>query len=549
MFQRRKQQASLAIRLRLWWLVLLAAFVSLGYFFRMVHLTYSARDFYLNEGQVRSERQVSAQAKRGEIIDRHGQPLALNWQRYAIGVSPKVLTSQPEKKQALAEAMGWTEQAIEQWCAQNAQRRFVYLTRQADNEVLERLQSMRTWVSVQRQGDRYYPLGEAAGQLVGNVDWDNRGVSGLENQLNKQLAGQAGEKKIHSNRKGEILTEWVKKEPIAGETIQVTIDGRLQEKVYQILASGVAKQQAEYATALVVDVPTGEILAAANYPSYDPNQRPLAAEKMNHPGFSAAFEPGSTLKPLSLAYVLSHSQWQLGDQVDTGVDYTWPDGRKITDVKPLGKISVKDVIVKSSNIGIARLVDDLARDDFHQWLTQFGFGSKLGIFAGEAAGRIVPTNGAANRVNQVALSYGYGIAVTPLQLAQAYHVVANGGNWLPLTLTKRTESVEQKRLITSEVVSDVVEAMTDVVEGQGSGVRARNRLFATAGKTGTAHYYTDSGYNNRDYVNSFVGFAPADQPKRLVVVVMHRPGGAQHFASQTTAPLVKQIMMESMWLP
>ena len=521
---------------------------------RLVYLASYQRDFLLGQSKARVERQMVLPAKRGRVLDRHGQLLAMSKPVNDLWTTPKTLLMNESSIDQITSFLALDKKALVARLQKNQHRDFMYLARNVDDKLYANIKKANLEsVYATQSYARFYPGGKASSQVVGIVDIDGRGIEGIEYLFDQVLAGQKGHAKYLINPFGETIESIERHEPGPGEDIQLTIDRTIQYHAYEALREGVKKTGAKNAHAVVVEVATGDIVAAAGYPSYDPQ---AALEKGKRAGmrsrvFTDLFEPGSTFKPLALAYVLDHQEiaddWSL--QTSPG---EYKLGRHvIRDVRDYGKISLEDVLVRSSNIGISKLL--LASPSgFVPWVKQqYQVGQKHSrLFPGEPASTIV-SKATLSDFELATLSFGYGLSVTPVQLAQMYMSIANGGWWQPVTLFKNVvpETKEvPRRVMKAETAEKIRNMLHKTTRAYGTARRARVAGVDVAGKTGTTHVLENGQYVTDRHIASFAGFAPLQNPRYVVVVTVEEPDHAYHFGAQAAAPIFSKIIFSSQFV-
>jgi len=493
------------------------------------------------EARQQSVHEVEVPAIRGAILDRNGSPLAVSTPVKSVYAVPDKLPDGAEGLGRLAEILGLGRDQLRQRLDRDSP--FVYLKRQVPPPVAERAESLGLpGVGALKEFRRYYPDGEVAAHVVGFVGVDGNGLEGVELAYDGSLGGRAGRRLVERDALGRDLRTLRVLEPVApGQPIHLSLDGRLQYVAYQALKETVMRQQARAGMAVVLDPRTGEVLALVNVPSYNPNnlQGSKAAHRRNR-AVTDAMEPGSIFKPFTVAAALEE------DQVDPETEVYCEDGfmrvgeHRINDVHPMGELSVRQVIQKSSNIGAAKIAMGQDNDDLWRHLRQFGFGLKPGTgFPGETRG-ILHLPHKWQRFDRATLGFGHGVATSALQMARAYAVLANGGVRSPLTLRRvePKETVPGKRVLSRETARQVSRMLGMVVTEEGTGSRAAVKGYRVAGKTGTAQKPGTEGYQEGQYVSSFAGFAPLSDP-RLVTVVMVDEPQKDHYGGVVAAPVFR----------
>lgn len=511
---------------------------------RLYHLAVGDRAFLLRQSQSRILRTVSIPAHRGMILDRTGEVLAVSTPADSIWMAPTMMALDNPAYQKLASLLSLPAASIEQGIAKKKNRHFVYLKRRVSLELSQQVMALKIpGVFVQHEYKRYYPDGPVTAHVLGLTNVDDQGQEGLELAYNQWLSGQVGKKQILKDRMGHVIDDIaVLKAPEQGRDLVLSLDKRIQYLAYQALEKAVDQYHAESGSVVVLDVKTGEVLAMVNLPTYDPN----GALSRNHGVYrnravTDMFEPGSTMKPFNIAFALQSGQYTPDSEINTHPGWMRVGGYTIKDHgRDYGVLTLTEILKKSSNIGAAKILMSLAPQGYWQLLSAIGFGQPTQSgFPGESPGRLVVHD--RWRPSVVAtLSYGYGIAVTALQMAKAYAVLGNWGLAIPVSFMKLSSAPAGKRVIRPDVAKQVVAMLEYVVKQGGTGRHAHLYAYRVAGKTGTAYIANQSGYDKKRYIASFVGLAPVSQP-RIVVSVMLRDPKGQHYGGVVAAPVFAQV--------
>jgi cell division protein FtsI (penicillin-binding protein 3) len=428
-------------------------------------------------------------------------------------------------------------------------RDFVFLKRHLPPELAARVVQMRLpGISLKREYRRYYPAGEVTGHLIGFTDVDDRGQEGVELVYQDRLAGKPGSRRVIQDRLGRVVEDAQGGHaPLEGQDVQLSIDGRLQYMAYRELKSAVMRHSARAGGIVVLDVKSGEVLALANLPTYNPNNRTTrTAETARNRAITDLFEPGSTLKPFTVAAALDAHMVKPETTVQTSPGYLMVGSARIHDAHPAGMLTVSQVIQRSSNVGVAKIALALPREQLWGVLSAVGFGVAPHVnFPGEAGGRLRDYQ-RWRPIEQATLAYGHGISVSLLQLARAYSIFATDGVLQPVSLLKREEPVEGVRVITPGTAHAVRNMLETVVQPGGTAVRAQVMGYRVAGKTGTAHKLQGGSYASDRYVSSFVGMAPASDPQLIVAVTIDEPGKGEYYGGVVAAPVFSAVMGEAL---
>ena len=493
---------------------------------------------------------VSVPAQRGEIVDRNGRPLAVSVPVKSVGANPGVLLERPEVVAELSRAIGWSGDDLSRHLQLYADRQFVWLERRVPREVSDALLALDLQgVELRTEYRRFYPTVAVTSQLLGFTNVDDIGQEGLELTYNEWLSGHPGRKRVIRGRNGHIVEDVEMIEPAKpGRDLQLTIDRRLQYLAYRELKSAVQRHDAGSGSVVVMSADSGEILAMANVPAYNPNnlERNYGTAIRNR-AVTDAFEPGSVLKPFTVAAALEANAVRPETVIDTSGGTLQLQGHTIRDIRDYGKLTVTGVITKSSNVGASRIALRTEGGHLKDVLRRFGFGSVTGTgFPGEAAG-ILHAKQQMRPLEQATLAYGYGIAVTPLQLAQAYAALANDG-WLRQPVLALNADSQPLSVIDPAVARQVVRMLDSVVSAEGTAERARIPMYSVAGKTGTARKVGAGGYQENRHVASFAGFAPASAPQLVCVVVINDLRSAPYYGGIVAAPVFRAVMASALRL-
>ncbi|MBE0505363.1 MAG: penicillin-binding protein 2 [Marinospirillum sp.] len=529
-------------RLRLVWIVLLPLLLILVG--RLVQLHLFEREFLKRQGDVRTLRVESIQAHRGMITDRHGEPLAISSQVATLWANPRQLPRDAQQIHALAVALGETPTDFIHRLQRFADREFMYLRRQVTPDMAEAVLSLKIpGVYSQDEFKRYYPAGEVAAHLVGFTNIDEQGQEGLELAWEHWLKAVPGRKRVLKDLKGRTIRNIaVLQQAQPGQTLALSLDMRLQYLAYRELKAAVDQHQAVSGSLILLDAQTGEVLAMVNQPAFNPNNRAqLDVSSLRNRAMVDLFEPGSVIKPLSVAVALQSRQFQPDQIIDTSPGVIRLAGQTIRDFRNYGKMTPEDIIVRSSNVGMTRMILELPDEMLVNYYDSLGFGRATGTgFPGEASG-VLPGGFGISRIKRATLSYGYGLSVTLGQLAQAYMVLADHGRLHPLSLLKVNDPVTAQ-VFDAEVVNNVLSMMEKVVQPGGTGTRAAIKGYRVAGKTGTVHKLGSQGYQSGDYIATFAGIAPASDPRLVAVIMIDSPKGQEYFGGEVAAPVFSRVV-------
>ena len=519
---------------------------------RVVDLHVFNRDFLQQQGDARALRVVEVPAHRGMITDRMGEPLAISTPVQSVWANPKELADARDRWGALCKVLELDPRWLERTLSKRQDREFLYLRRHITPELAEKVAALEIpGVSLQREYRRYYPTGEVFSHVVGFTNIDDIGQEGIELMHNDWLQGSPGSKRVIKDRLGRIVENVESiSEPRPGQDLRLSLDRRIQYLAYRELKAAVQRHHARSGSAVVLDVHTGEILAMVNQPAYNPNNRSdLNPERLRNRAVTDVFEPGSTIKPFTIAAALESGKYSPDTPIDTGAGFLKVRNLTVRDTHHNGLIDVSRVIQKSSNVGAATIALNIKPELMWQVFSQVGFGSMTAsAFPGEASG-LLSYYTRWREVERATLSYGYGLSVTTLQLAQAYSVLADGGLLHPVTfLPTGGAPLDETRVLPRHVTEQLRTMLEMVVSKEGTGERAGFPGYRVAGKTGTAHKATGGGYAEDRYSSVFAGFAPASNPRLAMVVMIDEPQGRDYYGGLVAAPVFSQVMAGAMRL-
>ncbi len=511
---------------------------------RVVFLNVSDRAFLQEQGDARAVRPEALPAYRGVIYDRHGEPLAVSTPVAAVWTDPSFVRLSAADVTRVAGVLGLDAHALGAELAAGSGRQFLYIARRVPWQLAERVRALGLdGVYIQREYRRYYPAAEMAAHVVGMTDIDDRGIEGLELSYDDHLRGIPGRKMVLKNRRGETIEDLeFLSAPRFGSDITLSLDLRLQFLADRELKAAVAGNRARSGSLVMLDAHTGEVLALVNEPSYNPNDLAhVNRSAMRDRAVTDTYEPGSTIKPFTVMAALESKRWQPSTLIDTAPGYFRVGHKLVQDPVNRGTITLLQALEKSSQVGIAKVALDLEPDAVFDVLTRAGLGQFIGTgLPGEAAGYL-SDRGLGNPVVRATLAYGYGLAVSPLQLAQAYLTLASGGMKIPVSVVKNDEPPRGTRVFDQEMARTVVGMMESVTSDEGTAPRARVPGYRVAGKTGTSRKVGPGGYDDERHVALFAGIAPVSDPRFVMVVVINEPGGAAKGGGAVAAPVFGQV--------
>ena len=517
-------------------------FLLLGLLGRSLYLQRIDNAFLQEQGSSRYSREIDVPAHRGRIVDRFGDPLAISTPVKAVWAWPDQVVATPDQLRALAAALEMTPAALNQKLAQGGD--FVYVKKPVAPEVADRAAALKIkGVHDENEYWRYYPGGEVMSHIVGFTGDHDVGQEGLELAQQSWLGGKQGSRRVIINRRGEIVED-VKsiRAPQEGRDLALSIDSRLQYLAFREIKAAVDANKAHAGAAVMLDVKTGEVLALVNWPSYNPNNRiRVTRDKMRNRALIDTFEPGSTLKPFTIAAALDAGKVRPGTIIDTAPGTLTIGHATIHDAHREGALTVEQVIQKSSNVGAAKIALSLPAETMWQTLSATGFGATpMTGFPGEVSGRLRPAK-SWRPIEQATMAFGHGISVNLVQLARAYTVFATDGELKPVSLLKVDGAIAGRPVISADTARAVRRMLEMVVLPGGTAPKAQVAGYRVAGKTGTAHKLEGRVYVDK-YVSSFVGFAPASNPRLVIAVMIDEPAGGQYYGGAVAAPVFSSIM-------
>ncbi len=520
---------------------------------RIVDLQVMDQAFLQGQGDARSVRHIPIPAHRGLITDRNGEPLAVSTPVTTLWGNPKELQAARARWPELAKALGQDAASLSERLQSQASREFIYLVRGLTPEQGQDVLDLKIpGVYSQEEFRRFYPAGEVAAHVVGFTDIDDRGREGMELAYDEWLAGVPGKRQVLKDRRGRLIKDvQVVKNAKAGKAMALSIDLRLQYLAHSELRNVVHEYGAKAASLVMVDVKTGEILAMANQPTYNPNnRRNLQPAAMRNRAMIDVFEPGSTVKPFSIAAALGTGKYQPDSVVNTLPGWMRIGRYTIRDVSRGGMLSLTGILMKSSNVGISKIALDIGAEPVYAVMQQAGFGQDTGLgFPGERVGNL-PNHRKWRDAETASLAYGYGLSVTAVQLAHAYAVLGNQGVNVPLSLLRLDQTQDGVQVIDKQISATVLQMLRAVVEEEGGGgARAKVPGYHVGGKSGTAKKISGTGGYTKDaYRSFFAGVAPLSNPRIAAVVVVDEPSKGQYYGGLVAAPVFGKVMARALRL-
>jgi cell division protein FtsI (penicillin-binding protein 3) len=510
---------------------------------RGVYLQCIHNAFLQHKGDERFVRTLGVNAHRGTISDRNGEPLAISTPVESVWASPQKIEATPQQVRRLAQVLAMNVEEVKNRLS-DSDRDFVYLKRQLPPDEAEKVVKLGIpGVALQREYRRYYPDGEVAAQLLGFTDVNDQGLEGMELALQPQVGGENGSRRVIQDKRGTVVESVASlRLPKPGADVVLSIDKQLQSLAFREIKEAVERHRAKSGSIVVLDARTGEVLALGNWPSYNPNNRGKPdAERLRNSAVIDQFEPGSTMKPFTVAAALEAGKVKPDTLINTSGGALTIGDYTIHDSHPGAMMTVAQVIQKSSNVGAAKMALSLPPEVFWRDLSEGGFGEATGCgFPGESPGRLRDYK-TWRPIEQATMAYGNGISVNLLQLARAYTVFANDGELLPVSLLKLNAVPAGKRIFSAATARQVRAMLELVVQPGGTAPLAQVSGYRVAGKTGTAHK-VDHGRYVDHYVSSFVGLAPASHPRLIVAVKIDDPQDGQYYGGQVAAPVFSAVM-------
>ena len=525
-------------------------FIGLGV--RAAYVQVYANDFFQRQGTVRFARTLELPANRGRILDRNGLILASSVPAASIWAIPEdVDESDPSVRAQLKELAQLLDMPLSTLVTKMAEddKTFMWLKRQLDWDLGQRIVGLGIkGIYLRKEYKRQYPEGESAAHVVGFTNVEDHGQEGMELAFDKQLAGKPGSRRVIKDRMGRVV-EGVGDEvpPVDGQDLQLSIDSKVQFFAYQKLRDTVALHKAKAGSVVVLDARTGELLALANYPSYDPGKRQhLTGEQLRNRAITDTFEPGSTMKPITIGLALESGRVRPESIVDTTPGRLTITGSTISDTHNYGVLTVEGVIQKSSNVGTTKIAMQLPAREMWETFSAVGFGQKPQIgFPGAVGGRLRPYKGW-RPIEQATMSYGYGLSASLFQMARSYTVFANGGRVIPATMLKTGQEAVGVPVF-SERTANQVRKMLQMAAGPGgTGQKAQTVGYSVGGKSGTARKQQGKGYAAGKYRAWFTGMAPIDNPRIIVAVMIDEPGNGVIYGGAVAAPVFSEVVQQTL---
>jgi cell division protein FtsI (penicillin-binding protein 3) len=517
---------------------------------RVAYLQWTQKDFLQDRGDARYLRTVSTPSHRGVISDRNGEPLAISTQVSSVWAVPRQVQAEPRRWPELAKVLGMKVSELKELVGSHSNSEFVYLKRQVRPNVAAEVTDLHIpGVSLQNEYRRYYPASEVTAHLLGFTDVDDKGQEGVELAYDEHLRGVSGAKRVIKDRLGRVVENVESiRETTPGRDLTLSIDKRLQYVANRELKNALQAHKARAGSVVILDARNGEVLAMANQPSYNPNnRRGLTGEFTRNRAITDVFEPGSTIKPFTIAAALEAKICEPSTRIDTRPGFMHVRNHTIRDHNNYGILDVTGIIKKSSNVGTTKIALAMEPQLLWRMFARLGFGAITDTgFPGEVPGQLKDYR-SWREMDRVTMAFGYGISMTTLQLAQAYMAFATDGVWQPLTLEKGADAPEGRRVMGVETAKQVRAMLEEVVRG-GTGRQAGVSGYRVAGKTGTAHKTAGRGYEEDHYRALFAGILPGSQPRLVAAVMIDDPTNGKYYGGEVAAPVFAAIMRDAVRL-
>jgi cell division protein FtsI (penicillin-binding protein 3) len=524
--------------------LLAAAFVALA--LRAFWLQTWTNEFLQRQGEARYGRTLEIPANRGKIVDRTGAVLATSLPARAIWADPDDVVATREELSSLARLLGMERRDLDRKLGE--EKNYVYIKRQVEADVAARVAALGiTGIHQRDERKRHYPEGESVAHIVGFTSVEDVGQEGFELSQQQRLAGNPGSRRVIKDNLGRVIEQVGSgREPQSGDDLALSIDTRIQFLAFNAVRDAIREHRAKAGGAVVIDVKTGEVLALANWPTYDPNNRAqLTGAQLRNRVITDTYEPGSTMKPFSVALALESGRFKPSTMIDTAPGKLTIGKATIGDAHTYGLLSVEQVLQKSSNVGTVKMALTLPPQKMWEGFTSLGFGQppQLG-FPGAVSGRVRPYK-TWKPIEQATMAYGHGISVALIQIARAYSVFARDGELIPLTMLRSDLPAVGVPVFTPETALAVRKMLEMAAGPQGTAPLAQISGYRVGGKTGTAHKQENGTYQNK-YIASFVGFAPASSPRIIVAVMVDEPSAGKYYGGQVAAPMFARITGETL---
>lgn len=524
--------------------------VSLGLIVRVVYLNVTEGQFLIDQGERRSIKSQEIAAHRGVIYDRYGEPLAVSTPAAAVYTNPRAGDLDDDSREALCAVLSLDCAVLAKSLSRQANLSFAYIQRGVTWEQVERLKALDLpGVHFIKEYRRFYPAGETTAHVVGITDIDDRGIEGIEKTFEEGLKGEPGRRIVLKDRRGNVIKDLDPGQaPRFGSDVTLSIDLRLQFLAYRELKAAVQSHRAESGSMVMLDVTSGEILAMVNQPSYNPNDTLVSTRGMRNRAVTDLYEPGSTMKPLAVLAALESGKYERSTLIDTSPGRMRVGSSTVRDPRDRGVISVETVLKKSSQVGIAKMAMDLPERAVFELMSRGGVGEYLGTgLPGEVAGKLTD-KGLHRPIVRTTLAFGYGLAITPLQLAETYMTLAAGGVRRPVSVLRRERVPAGERVYDAALVAELISMMEGVTDPDGTAPGARIEGYRVSGKTGTIRKVGPNGYDDSRHAAWFAGIVPATRPRIVTVVLIDEPKGEDYGGGKVAGPVFGRVMTRAVHL-
>lgn len=515
---------------------------------RAAYVQVIGNDFFLRQGEVRFARTLDLPANRGRILDRNGMILASSVPAASIWASPGDVEATSEQLRELAVLLEMPLAELNQKLA-DEDKNFVWIKRQVDDPVAQKIRALAIkGIHQRKEYTRKYPEGKTVAHVVGFTNIGDHGQEGIELSFDKELSGRAGSRRVLKDRMGRVVEDIGDQvRPMDGKDIQLSIDSKVQFFAYQKLRDAVTKHKAKAGSVVVLDSITGEVLALANYPSFDPNDRQnLSGEQLRNRALTDTFEPGSTMKPITIAMALEAGRVTPQTLIETGPGRFNIGGFTINDTHDYGTLTVEGVIQKSSNVGALKIAQKMSPREMWDTYAALGYGQKPQIqFPGAVAGRVRPWK-TWRPVEQATMAYGYGLSASLFQMAHSYTSFAHDGSIIPVTMLKSAEPAIGIPVFSAKNAKAVRQMLQMAAAPGGTGPLAQTVGYSVGGKSGTAHKQVGKGYASNKYRAWFTGIAPIESPRIIVAVMIDEPSDGQYYGGLVAAPVFSEVVQQTL---
>ena len=541
----------LASKTPVWRSKFIVAAIAIGFFglaARAAYVQVFNNDFFQRQGEVRFARTLELPANRGRILDRNGLILASSVPAASIWAIPEDVDRDKAKLQQLAKLLEMPLAELNKKL-EDEDKTFVWVKRQLEWDVGQKIAALGIKGIYQRKEyRRQYPEGESAAHVVGFTNVEDKGQEGVELAFNRELAGKAGSRRVIKDRLGRVVEDVGEQTPpVDGPDMQLSIDSKVQFFAYQKLRDAVTAHKAKAGSVVVLDSTTGEVLALANYPSYVPDKRQnLTGEQLRNRALTDTFEPGSTMKPITVAMALEAGRIKPQTLIETGPGRFSMGGFTISDTHNYGSLTVEGVIQKSSNVGALKIAQKMTPHEMWDVYTALGYGQKPQLqFPGAVTGRLRPWK-SWKPVEQATMSYGYGLSASLFQMARSYTAFAHDGQIIPATMLKSADPAVGTQIFSAEHAAAVRKMLQMAAGPGGTGQKAQTLGYSVGGKSGTAHKQVGKGYASNKYRAWFTGMAPIEKPRIIVAVMIDEPSAGQYFGGLVAAPVFSEVVQQTL---